>query len=1108
MYNFLNGKKGNVKYYQRLMIVILLAGMWLIGFSSDVPAVDTEDTRMLTRPAISKTHIAFVYAGYLWSADREGKNVRRLATVAPESMGMFIPNSSRPAFSPDGSLIAFSGRQNGNTDVYVIPTEGGIPRRLTWHPEDDYVQEFTPDGSSVLFTSERSSFIGKHHYGPYTRLFTVSIAKGAPQALPIPVAFKAAYSPDGKALAYNPLPEVFHEWKHYRGGWVSEVWLIRFADRFVVKIPQPKGRCNDVGPMWLEDKIYFRSDRKGEFNLFSFDPGSKEVSQLTAHSDFPVVNASAGEGKIIYEQAGYLHVYDPKKTKSVKLTINLAADLPETRKRYIKAFHYIRNADISPTGARAVFEMRGEIITVPAEKGDPRNLTNTPGANERSPVWSPDGKYIAYFSDKSGEYELFVRSQDGKGTARKYKPIGSGFYDQPVWSPDTRKISYTDNSRSLYWMDLETGASKKIAAEPLCRSSEQRKIKSAWSPDSKWIVYTRNTEANIQQLYVYSVRQGKSYPVTDGMSESRNPVFDENGNCLYFLSSTDAGPVRQWFAQSHSAMRMTSSIYVAVLSRKAPSPLAKESDEEINSKRGKAPSSSSRTAIDFDGLNKRILPLPLPSGNYRDLQAGTAGEIYYLKDSSIGSGDDTSPASLCRFDFKSRKEEVILTGINSYILSKDKNKILYRSKDIWEIVPASTNVKAGQAKIDTGQIEIRIDPIAEWRQIFNEAWRINRDYFYDPNMHGVDWKAMREKYADFLPDLTTRDDLSRVLMWMCSELAVGHHYMITPPPVNQDKAVPCGLLGADYDMENGRYRFKKVYGGLNWNPDLRSPLTEPGLDVREGEYLLAVGGTELTSATNIYSLFENTAGKIVEITVGPGPDNKGSRIVSVVPIADETALRYRDWVEGNKRRVDEATGGRVAYVYVPDTATKGYEYFKRYFFPQAQKEAIIIDERFNRGGCYPDYYIDILLRQFVCKFASRYGKDTNVPMASIQGPKVLIINEMSGSGGDLLPWTFRKFGMGKLIGKRTWGGLVGTLGYPLLMDGYVITAPDFAAWDEDGWIAENVGIPPDIEVEQWPAEVMADRDPQLEKAIEVVMKELRENPPKKMKRPPYPLRNK
>ena len=1107
-----------------LIIIGCSIGIYLFGQGG----VNLKDTRLLAQPAISRTHIAFVYAGDLWIANIDGTEVRRL--TSDEGI------ESNPAFSPDGKLIAFSAQYDGNTDVYVVPVEGGVPKRLTWHPGSDIVQGFTPDGASVLFTSPRAVFTDR-----YTQLFMVAVSGSGPEeALKIPYANKATYSPDGSRIAYNPLYAAFGEWKHYRGGTVSTISIFKLSDNSVEKIPQPQGRCNDADPIWIGDTIYFRSDRNGEFNIFSYDLKSKTLKQLTQHDDFPVIYASAGGGRIVYEQAGYIHILDPKSAKSSKVAIGVATDLIETRPRFIRGSRYIRNGSISPTGARAVVEFRGEIVTVPAEKGDPRNITETPGANERSPQWSPDGKSIAYFSDESGEYELHIRNQDGKGEVRKFKLTGSGFYDEPLWSPDGEKIAFADNSLSLYWIDVKTGAVKIIGSDYQLGPTRGLSVYRTFSPDSKWIVYTLNSKTYFQTVHAYSLEQDKSFAITHGLSEVSEPVFDAGGKYLYLFGSTDAGPLKQWFDMSNVDMRATQSLYLIVLRKNLPNPIAKESDEEKsaqkeekakeekpkedNSKQANAKEESPKEekpkelkpavpepfSIDFDDIQNRILALPIPAGEYSNLRAGAAGQFYFLKavPSAPAAGGPGGPGGeLHRYDLTKRKDDVILSGLSGFEISADNKKILYGVRDAYFIQPLADKIQPGQGRINADAIEVRIDPRAEWTQIFNEAWRINRDYFYATNMHGVDWNAMREKYSAFLPDLAVRSDLNRVIQWMGSELGVGHHRVAGGDTVYQPKNVPGGLLGADYTIENGRYRFKKVYGGLNWNPDLRSPLTEPGVDVRAGDYLLSVQGRDLRPPTNLYSVFENTAGKIIEISVGPNPDGSGSRTVTVVPIGSETALRNRDWVEGNLKKVDEATNGRVAYVYVPNTSNLGHDYFKRYFYPQAYKDAIIVDERFNGGGSIADYYIDHLRKPFIAYWNTRYGADIKAPSASIQGPKVMLIDETAGSGGDLLPWMFRKFKLGKLIGKRTWGGLVGTLGFPVLMDGGYVTAPNLAIWTpEEGWTVENEGVPPDIEVEQTPADVIAGHDPQLEKAIQVIMEELKNNPPPQPKRPPYPVK--
>ena len=1070
-----------------------------------IARVDPVDTKLLTQPAISASHVAFIYAGDLFVADANGANVRRLTT----DDGV----ESNPAFSPDGNTIAFSAQYDGNVDVYTVPVAGGPPVRLTWHPGADTVQGFTPDGKGILFTSQRATFTGR-----YAQLFTVPAAGGMEQQLPIPNAARATYSPDGERIAYNPIPPRFAQWKQYRGGTVSRLWLYNSKGHAIEKVPQPPDRSNDTDPMWIGDTVFFRSDRNGEFNIFAYDTKGKQVRQVTRHEDFPVLNASNGGGRIVYEQAGVLHVLDPKTGKSDRLTIGVASDLRETRARFVKGTRWIRSAALSPTGTRAAFDFRGEIVTVPGEKGDVRNLTNSTTAHDRYPAWSPDGRSLAWFSDAGGEYQLYIGNQDGKGEPRAVKVSGEGFYQRPVWSPDSQKIAYFDNSLSVYWLDVKSGLSKKVASQPIY--GPVIVITYAWSPDSKWLAYAMDNQANITTVYVHSTEQGKSFQVSDGMSDVSDPAFDRSGKYLYFFASTDAGPVKDWFAQSNADMRATSNIYVAVLPNDIPSPLAKESDEEkpaaakpaAEKPAGEKPADDKAAEkpekkdppfrIDLEGLQYRILDLPIAAGTLSNLQTGAAGHIYYLKTAD-------GKTSLNRYDLNARKNETLLPEASDYIVSADAKKLLYRNGNNWSIVPTTRAIQPAEGRIAVDTIEVRVDPQAEWKQIFDEAWRINRDYFYAPNMHGVDWPKQKAKYAAFLPHVATRADLNRVLQWMSSELAVGHHNVGGGDSLAEPRSVPGGLLGADYEVANGRYRLKKVYGGLNWNPQLRAPLTEPGVNAKTGEYLLAVGGKDLRPPTNLYSLFENTSGKIVEITLGPNADGSGSRTVQVVPVASESALRNRDWVEGNLKKVDKATGGRVAYVYVPNTSTAGHAYFKRYFYPQVNKEGVIVDERFNGGGSVADYYIDILQRPFIANWAMRYGADLKTPFASIQGPKAMIIDETAGSGGDLLPWMFRKFKVGPLVGQRTWGGLVGILGFPVLMDGGAITAPNLAIWTaEDGWVVENEGVPPDIEVEQTPADVIAGRDPQLEKAIEVVMAELKKMPPAKTTRPAYPVRGK
>ena len=1120
----------------RLTVVALSLAL---SFTASAASAPGGPSKMLTDPALSAERIAFVYGNDIWTCRLDGSDVARITSGPGVKM--------RPAFSPDGSLLAFSAELDGNLDVYVVPAAGGVPKRLTWHPGRDVVQGFTPDGKSVLFTSPRAADNNRH-----AQLYTVPVEGGPETALPIPYASRAAYSPDGKTIAYNPNNPAHLQWKRYRGGLVSKVWLFDVASNAIDRVPQPATRCNDADPMWLGAALYLRSDRDGEFNVYAYDAKSKALTRLTDYKEFPVLNAAAAAGRIVFEQAATLHLLDLASSKTTDLSITVAGDLLETRPRWAKGAKWIRGAAISPSGARAAFEFRGEIVTVPAEKGDPRNLTETTAAHERAPAWSPDGKEIAYVSDESGENELVVRAQDGKGAPKKIKVPGAGFYDDLVFSPDGKKIVLTDNSLTLWIVDLASGASKKLAYERLYAPSRQRMLHGSWSPDSRWVAYTLSGPTYIRTAFVYSVEEDKSFPLTDGLSDVSDPVFDGGGKLLYFLASTDAGPQRNWFSLQNTDARVTNAIYVATLKKGTPSPLAKESDEEKgevaakDEKRddkkddGRGAKPGDKTAegkdgkaakkppepvvIDRDGIGLRIIDLPIHPAEISNLQAGSAGQIFFQR-----TADDKT--SVQRFDFKDRKTETIVPEADDYYVSFDGKKILFSERESppgvlppklsWSIVASSgkkadakegpgskpSDGKPSDGKLKLDAIQVRVDPRAEWPEIFDEAWRVNRDYFYDPKMHGRDWAAMKAKYAPFLPYLSSRGDLNRLIQWMCSELAVGHHRNTPGDSFVEVTPVPGGLLGADYEVANGRYRFKKVFGGLNWNPELRAPLSEPGVEVKAGEYLLAVNGKDLAPPENLYARFEATAGKIVEITVGGAPDGKGSRTVNVVPVADEAQLRNRDWVEGNLRKVEAATGGRVAYVYVPNTANLGHTYFKRYFYPQAAKDAIIVDERFNGGGSVADYYIEALTRQPIAWWAMRYGEDLKTPSASIQGPKVMLIDETAGSGGDLLPWMFRHFKVGTLVGERTWGGLVGILGFPMLMDGAVVTAPNLGFWTpEEGFGVENVGVPPDVEVEQTPADVIAGKDPQLEKAIAIVMEELKKNPPVKPKRPAMPVR--
>lgn len=1074
-------------------LMVFVSGVLL---ASAVSAVSTSDTLLLQMPTMSESQVAFVYDNSIWTADRSGANAKRITTAAGEERF--------PVFSPDGQWIAFSGNYDGNTDVYVMPAAGGVPKRLTWHPGADIVRGFAADGA-VLFQSARSVHTRRHRH-----LYTVSLDGGVPTRLPVPTGFKAAISADGKKIAYSPYAERFRQWKNYRGGTVSRIWIMNLDDYATVEVPQPEGRSNDTDPMWIDGTLYFNSDRNGEFNLYRFDQAGSEAVQLTRFEDFPVIGARAQAGGIIFEQAGRLHVMDPATGETTALRVGVGADLREARSRWASDEQWVRGGDLSPGGERIAIEYRGEILNVPAENGDAFNLTQSPGVHDRSPAWSPDGKLIAWFSDEGGEYGLHVGSQTGTEAPRRLELEGAGFYFNPVWSPDSQYIAYRDNALALYVIDLASGKSRFVAQESTY--SPFVTMTYSWSPDSSWLAYTLNKAGLTQTVYLWSVDSGESTQFSDGLAEVGEPAFGAEGDHLFVLGSTDAGPVKDWFAQSNLDMKLTHQIYAATLAQDGPNPLPPRNDEvsvpddaEDDTKKEEDAEEAAAVEIDFADLATRIQPLVTDTHTLRNLRASADGYLYFLESAdalsfnALGGG-----AVLKRYSLKEQETKALTKDVTSFELSRDGKKILY-SKDN-KLFMADTGDKLDGSRVALSKLRVWIDPRQEWQQIFDEAWRINRDYFYATNYHGADWDKVRTKYQALVPHAATRGDLERIIRWMSSELAVGHSYSGSGDSIEEPAEVSVGLLGADFEVVNGRYQFSKVFGGLNWSPNLKSPLTVPGVTVKAGEFLLEVNGRTVDGDDNLYRHFENSAGRQVKLLVGPHASGRDSREVTVEPIRSEARLRNRDWVEGNLRKVHEATDGRVAYVYVPNTTGAGHEYFKRYFYPQSHLDAIIVDERYNGGGQFADYYIDHLRRPFAANWAMRYGSDLASPRGAIFGPKVMIMDETAGSGGDLLPWMFRKYELGPLVGKRTWGGLVGILGFPTLMDGGSLTAPNLAIWNEDGWIVENEGVPPDVEVTQWPAQVNAGEDPQLDKAIELVMQMLRESPPKALVKPPFPQR--
>lgn len=1071
-----------------LMVLLLLP---VIASAGDSPL-------LLQRPAVSSKQIAFVYAGDLWLVDRAGGDARRLTA----GVGL----ESYPLFSPDGEQIAFAADYEGNYDVYVVPAGGGIPRRLTHHPDPDVPVAWTPDGKSILFRSPRTS------YARFLRLFSVPVEGGQPTELPLPQAEEGSLSPDGKKIAYVPLsnkpqfPGAFRPVRNYRGGTASPIWIADLSDSAITLVPRTNS--NDFNPMWIGDRVYFLSDRDGATTLFSYDPATKEVRRVLDPGESDIKSAAACSDAIVFDRFGTQHMFDLKTQKAQPISVRVNADLPGVRSKMEKVNKSIQKAGLSPTGTRAVFEARGELLTVPAEKGDIRNLTNTPGAAERDPKWSPDGKSIAYFSDESGEYMLHISTQDGRGEVKKIKlgDVPSFFYN-PTWSPDGKRIAYADKRLNLWYVDLESGKSTKVDTS----FYEDEPMTPAWSPDSKWLTYSRSLKNYLNAVFLYSLDGGKAHQVTDGMSDARYPAFDASGKYLYFTASTDIGPA-VGSGMSILNRPVTRSAYVVVLSKDDPSPLAPESDDEKEKKEAekkdkKEEDKTPKVKVDIEDLDQRTLALPGSPKNYAGLLAGKTGVIYLLEGPTVASLEDTDgppPTTIHRFDLAKRKTEKLADGATQVAVSADGEKLLYRQGEDWFLVSATAPAKPGDGALKLDGLEVRIDPMAEWKQIYREVYRIERDFLYDPNFHGYDLKAAWDKHEKYLPGIGNRHDLNYLLDELLAGLSLQHVYLSGGdfPRAESRKG---GLLGADYQVENGRHRFAKVYRGESWNPKLRAPLTQPGAGVKEGEYLLAVNGKELRGEDELYKPFEGLANKQTILRVGPNADGKDSREVTVVPVGSERALRNLAWVDANRRAVDKLTNGKVAYVYLPDTANQGYTRFNRYFFAQAGREGVIVDERFNGGGLLADHVIDYL-RQPIRNYATtREGVDQIFPTSAIPGPKVMLINEQAGSGGDYLPYAFRQAGLGQLIGKRTWGGLVGIDGYPSLIDGGAVTAPRWGIWFPSGkWEVENRGVTPDIEVEFDPKLVRQGKDPQLEKAVEVVLYELKRNPVKHPARPTFP----
>lgn len=1123
----------------RRSLLILLTFCFLV-FAQETEAQNGHggQTRLLRTPTVSATQLGFAYANNIWVVPRAGGSARRLTS--------FQGQTGNPHFSPDGRWIAFSGEYAGNFDVYIVSAEGGEPRRLTWHPSADLVEGWTPDGKSILFSSNRATWAPSGA----PRFWTVSTDGGVETPMALPRAYQGKISADGSRIAYRMNNSWDEERRNYRGGQNRPIWIVDLKTYDLVSPPWTDSK--DIHPVWVDDSVFFISDRDGVANVWEYQTKTKKLAQITRFTDFDVKSMDSGAGSVVFEQAGYIHELDPKSGKTKIVNIVAAGDFSWMMPNWEDVTGRLTNIALSPTGKRVVVEARGEIFTIPADKGDVRNLTNSSGSAERDPAWSPDGKFVSYFSDKSGEYKLVIEAQDGLTPPREITLVKPTHYYTTSWSPDSKKILFTDTNLKVWVLDVATEQAKIVGQDPWMVPA--RTLNPVWSPDSKWVAYSSRLRSLYHAIFISNVETGESKQITDGLADAVWPAWDASGKYLWFLASTDFGLRSQWLDMTSYDHETNFGLYFAVLRKTDPSPLLPESDEdrgvgtgtrrpapgacagetpggaegggaEAGAQRG--PRGPVTVQIDFDGLQQRIVAVPgVPERQYSNLQAGIDGQVFYLEAGRAGAAPGGATNELLRYRLCDRRAATFVAGVATYEISADHRKLVYRAAgggqgggpggaagrtppapQLFLVETDRTPPTAGSGRLNFA-LRMYLEPKEEFKQIFNEGWRNQRDYLYVQNMHGTDWPKMREMYGQLLPYVMHRADLNYLMDIMGAEIAIGHSYVRggDMPAVPQQVA---GLLGADFAIENGRYKVTRIYDNESWNPDLRSPLATPGANVNTGDYILAINGIELRAPDNVYRLLDGTANRQTTLTVNSTPAMEGARIVTVIPVASEQGLRTRAWVESNRRLVEKLSDGQLAYVYLPNTGQPGYTSFNRYYFSQQDKKGVVVDERFNGGGSAADYIIDILQRDFDGYFNNVAGDryPFTSPSAGIWGPKVMIINEMAGSGGDLMPYMFRRRKIGPLIGKRTWGGLVHTADTPPFIDGGSMIAPRGGFFTRDGkWAVENEGVAPDIEVENWPREVIAGRDPQLERAVQEAMRLLKERPVERSpKEPPPPV---
>jgi len=1062
-----------------------------LALSGQVGTFDAGPNPLLMQhPTVNDSRIVFQFAGDLWSVSREGGSARRLTS----SPGI----ESHPFFSPDGTTVAFTGQYDGNIDVFTVAIGGGVPRRLTYHPDADQVEGWTPDGKSVVFASGMLSNTDS------PRLFTVSVAGGIPSALPFPEGSMASFSPDGQNLAYVPGWKWQDAWKRYRGGQAYAIWIGRMSDSKVYEIPR-KG-WNDYQPMWVNNKVFYLSDAKGPVGLYSYDVLTKRVAEEVPGNGFDLKSASAGQGVIVYEKLGSIHLFDLATRKSKRVPIEVKGDFPEVRPAFKNVSSSLTSVNISPTGQRAVVAARGWIFTVPAEKGDGRLINERQGVHRRDPAWSPDGKTIAYVTDENGRQQLALF--DNSSSKETFVELGGSpaYYYNPTWSPDGKLISYTDNRNKLWIHELASGKNTEVDSSTYTDPNVTMNAK--WSPDSKWLTWARDLDSHMQAVFVYNAATGAKTHVTDGMSNAKSPIFDRNGKYLYFFASTNPGPGISWLdMSSFTSPDTVSNIYCVVLRDDLPDPLQPQSDEEPikespppadPNKPSEEPKNPEETPfrIDLTDIEHRIISLPMPPANYQSLEAGPKGTFF-----AVAAGQIT------KFSMAEREPSPFSSGFN-LITTSDGSKALLARGGGFAIVSTMAPPSPATPLVDLSDLKVKIDPKAEWASIFHEIWRNEPMLFYAANLHGTNAEEMRRRYEPFLAGVASRDDLNYLFTDMLGEIVIGHMWA-AGGDIPNISGVAGGLLGADYSFENGKYKLTRVYDGERWNPGLRAPLAQPGINAKPGEYILAIDGKELKDSNDIYELLEGRAGKQVKVKIGPNAAGSNSRTVVVVPVPNEVNLRNKAWSEDNRRYVEKMTNGRAGYVHIPDTGGGGWSSFIRYYYAQTDKDGMIVDERFNHGGLINDFMIYEMTKSLDAAFTPRDGKDWPTPGNAIYGPKVMITNQFAGSGGDMFPWLFKHKKIGPIVGKRTWGGLVAAFGFPTV-DGGSINSPNCAFYNPASgkWEVEGYGIDPDIEVELDPYLWRQGRDAQLERAIEEMNKALKSYKRPVLKRPANPDKTK